>query len=480
MTPFVTGGSFLGHYCHTCSTSFSRKCHALRHCQGKKTICLVSGIRQAPMRRTVCGRTILASVVASRLPVGSAIPFSTTQEWLQEYVSGDEKVSQYIAIFHPMISLVPVDDRTSYMSNLVNYWSRDTDSDEPQLADLLERAETWLFNRARNEVGMVPANYRAAIQVFDGQTVGDVSINFTYNFRHFEANLLPELKSLISFAWRRSQTSKTNVLDVFIRTYDLHQQNAYYLPRLLQALFVERVGSVFDHPVIVEYCLARSFRNTENKLSMIKCDTIASQVATTMALLRAGLCSAIISYPNSMDLVATAVCQEARTSRVANILCPFIRALKEMQKRKGTKRMKTISPEGNIAVDGYEFPKQTWSKLIAEILKVCKRLLSKLFVGDSWATILDTRLPVSVLISDYQSLSFNLTQADKSIFHSTNLEFQVEFDNVDYDKLAAYLSLAFLGLGGGATRGTEIDMLLLSHVKWHRNTLYYDTFSNKS
>jgi superfamily II DNA/RNA helicase len=475
---FVAGDTFNGYYCPGCSVAFARKYHALRHCQAKNNSCLESGVTSAEICKTVCGRTIPAYQVLSPAPLGSEIPFFKSQDWLQEFVSGDEKVSQYIAIFHPIICLAG--DCNDNMALLVDLWSDKPDARELQLADLLERAKTWLFDRARHEVGMIPANYRAAIQVFDGQAVGDVAINFTYTFRHFEANLHPELISLLTFVWRRSNQSRDTVLEPFHRTYNLHRQNAYFLPRLLQALFVERVGSGFEHPIIVEYCLARTFRKNGNQLTMIKCDLISSQVAATMALLRAGLCSAILSYPDTMDSFAKAMCQEARTSRVANILCPFIRQLKEMHQRKGTKRLNTISPDGDIAVDGFEFPKLIWSKLIANVLKMCKNLLSKLLDGDKWAAVLDTRQPLSVVVYDYQNLDFKLTRADESIFHSTSIKVRQVYDLADYDRLASYMALAFFGLGGGTTRGTEIDKVFLSHAKWHRNTVYYDTFTDKS
>jgi hypothetical protein len=478
LSSYVVGDSFLGFCCGGCNACFPKKYHAVRHCNGKNSLCLESAVTYEGICKTVCGRLIPASKVASPVPAGSEIPFSVTEEFLDKYVSGDEKVSQYITIYHPMTCLGG--DCCANMSAFVDMWHQEADNTEGQLSDLLERAEYWLNKRSRNEVGMVPANYRAAIQVFDGQEVGDVSINHTFNFRHFERNLSPELKYLLSFAWRRSKTSRGHVLQHFQRTYDLHRRNPFFVARLLQALFVERIGGGFEAPLVVEYCLARSFRKRDDTLTMIKCDLVASQVAATMSILRSGLCSYILSFPLTMDEVGPVVCKQVRTSRVSNILCPFIRHLKEMHQRKGTVRMKTISPEGDIAVQGFEFPKSVWSKLIGEVFKICKHLLSQLLVGDNWALVLDANVPISIEISNFKKVIFRLRKTDGQVFNSSEVMIRPDFESVDYDRLASYLGLAFFGFGGGATRGTEVANIALSHAKWHRNTIYYDTYSEKS
>jgi hypothetical protein len=104
-----------------------------------------------------------------------------------------------------------------------------------------------------------------------------------------------------------------------------------------------------------------------------------------------------------------------------NILCPFIRRLKELHQLKGSKRIKSISPEGDIAVDGYEFPKSIWSQLVANVFKVCKELLSKLLLGDDWAKVLDGRLPVSVVVAENTKVTFRLTVSSDCVFESAQV-----------------------------------------------------------
>jgi hypothetical protein len=65
------------------------------------------------------------------------------------------------------------------------------------------QAENWLLNYAQKNILMVPGNLRAALQTFDGGEVDEVSHHCTYTMQHDPRSLLPELKKLLSFAYRR-------------------------------------------------------------------------------------------------------------------------------------------------------------------------------------------------------------------------------------------------------------------------------------
>jgi hypothetical protein len=65
---------------------------------------------------------------------------------------------------------------------------------ECALQTVLSMGERWLFQMACHEVSLVPGNYRAALLQLDAQDIGEVSL--TYNFRHREQTLLPELRNL--------------------------------------------------------------------------------------------------------------------------------------------------------------------------------------------------------------------------------------------------------------------------------------------
>lgn len=477
---FLSGPTFSGFLCSRCGVCFRRKDNSRRHAMGKNVTCLLSDIVATKLSTSLCGRLIsTTNLLAAKAPtpLGASIPYANTGDWLDKYVPADEKGSQYLSLFHPLSLQGNLDDT---ISTMVDSWSNSPGPDEGELSDLLERSKEWLFNRARYDTAMIPANYRAAIQVFDGQDVGEVSVNYTYNFRHFEANLFPELSYMLCFIWRRlDETKARTTLGKIKKDYNLLRDNPFCTAHILQELFVEEVLGFFQQPLVVEYCLARLFRKRAGELTMVKCDLSSSQIAASMSLLRAGTCSHLCSFHAEANLFAPMIVRRVRTSRVANILCPFIRHLKEMHARKGNKRMKTVSPEGDISVDGYEFPRRVWSKLIYEVLGICKCLLSRLLVGDGWSAILDISIPICIESFSHERVGFRISPTNGPVFSSTQVLFSPSPDSMDYDRLATFLSIGFFGCGGGATRGTEISELLLSQASWHRNTVYYTTTSNK-
>lgn len=477
-TRYITSETFAGFSCRGCGACFRRRSCVNRHARGKSQICITSEIVSEDICVTVCGRLVPLSRLSSTVPTGASVPFSSTAEWLERYVPGDEQVNRYLGIFHP---LTRYGDPELTMSTYVN-WCVDepAETDEPQLCDLLRLAKTWLFERARGETSLVPANFRAAIMVFDGQSVGDVAVNITYNFRHFESNLQNELYSLLRFAWRRtSHPPRRNVLAPMKEAYHLRRLVPSLIPSILHALFVERVSDFYTHPVLVEYCLARCFRKRGDVLSMIKCDLTCSQVAATISILRAGICGYLCSSVDGGDRFAFQVVSDVRTSRLANVLCPFIRHLKEMHLQKGVKRMKTVSPEGDIAVQGFEFPKSVWSLLIPNVVKLCHELFSQCLDGNNWEPILDPTLTVSVVILEYERVVFQVNKSVGQVIHSNDVHVNVRAESLHFDRLVSYLRLAFFGFGGGSMRGTEVDKVFLSQATWHRNTFYYTTHSDK-
>jgi hypothetical protein len=84
----------------------------------------------------------------------------------------------------------------------VDWWSKPAADEELLLQQILRAADQWIYTGARRHVEIVPGNFRAGLQVFDGLDVGEVSQNCVYNFRNKESLVLPEVKRLLSFVWR--------------------------------------------------------------------------------------------------------------------------------------------------------------------------------------------------------------------------------------------------------------------------------------
>jgi superfamily II DNA helicase RecQ len=479
LSKFVVGASFSGYACARCDVCFCRKDNAMKHTAARNNNCKLSDIGSCAIFETVCGRTVQASkILAATVPCGATVPLSTTRDWLDKYMADDEKADRYIPIFHPMSQHGNGD---KVISDFIDLWTKEPSASEPALLEILELGRIWLLERVRLETGIVHANYRAAIMVFEGQDEGDVKQNTTYNFRHNANALLPELLGLLKFAWRRAdQWGVGSGLSGFKQSYDKVRTNPFLVAQILHTLFVQNIQNFYQHPIAVEYCLSRCFRKRAALLSMVKCDLSSTQVAGVLSLLRAGTCGFLLSLNQHAQQIAPNACRLVRTGAVMNTLCPFIRTLKEMHAAKNTKRMKTVSPEGNIAVDGFLFKESIWSELIPRVFDECKKLLTKLLAGNHWLPVLESSIALTVDLGSCRSIGFQLRLADGTIINSTSISVVPVLEAVDLDRLASFLSIAFFGLGCGAMRGSELKESFFADANWHRNTFYYTSQPTKT
>ena len=203
---------------------------------------------------------------------------------------------------------------------------------------MVSACEDWIMNRARHDVSLVPGNYRAALLQFVSQDVGDLTQNLTYNFRHREETLKPELCKLLKYAWRKESSG---LLKSFKDNFNLWDNS--FVPRILSTLFHQSCDSVLHHPLVVEFVLYQFFRNSgNNSFSMISCGSNASLGAVVLSLFRTGVFSLIYSFQNGVDQLGPMVVRRTQLCRAANILSPCIRRLREMQRRKKKKRHVTI------------------------------------------------------------------------------------------------------------------------------------------
>ena len=89
------------------------------------------------------------------------------------------------------------------MSDYDSIHSAPNPQGEVLLVQIHKHAEDWLLNFAQKNILMVPGNLRAALQTFEGGEVDEISHRCTYTMQHDPRSLLPELKKLLSFCYRR-------------------------------------------------------------------------------------------------------------------------------------------------------------------------------------------------------------------------------------------------------------------------------------
>jgi hypothetical protein len=305
-----------------------------------------------------CGQFIelKGATLSSSLRSGvQPLSFRVVEKAISKYILEDKDSDTFVSLFTPLMQ-VNVSFESTMCENIDRYKNPPA-VNEHSLQTLLSMGERWLFERARHEVSIIPGNYRASLLQFDSQDMGEVSQNLTYNFRHREQTILPELKYLLSFLWR----SQLPFLVTFRNACNI--EHPYFVARLLSTCFHEQTSSVFHHPIIIQFTLARLFRKSalDNALTMVGAGQNASVCAAILSLLRSAVCSSICSAPTHVDAFASQIVRQSQRCRTANILSPMIRRLRELERRKKKKRMVTVDETGLIAVDGFEVERKTWS-----------------------------------------------------------------------------------------------------------------------
>ena len=382
--------------------------------------------------------------------------FSATESILRQIAREDEPdCSKYVALFYPILSQEK--EPLALLRNGLSLWKEPVGKNEQTLVDLLTRAKTWLLKEARHMVSLVPGNHRAALLIFEGQDPNEIKQNTTFTHRAKDSPLLLEMLYFLRFAFRHSRRNE----------FDWSQS----VPEILMSMLLEKTPNFMKHTIAIEYCLYRSLRiTTNNKLTMSCCKVVASQVSATLSILRSGVCSFLCFIQADADCRSSEIVATARSARTSNILAPMIRRLRESGRRKPKKRMCTVSPEGDIAVDGYLFEKKKWSSLIPSVYEACVCLLSRMFVGMDWKKLLD----LSRLIFVHKG---NLVGPKELV---DDLTFSEEINISDYDILGSYVVTAFHSFGLSSTRVEELgDKLSTSQLRWHRGTIYYYTQSIK-
>jgi len=459
-----------------CGTLFEEMRQVVRHCRKVKS-CSFKREDAKPelLFRTVCGRQVTQSTL-NRLALSvEQVDFEATERGLARYIRDDENIQSYVALFHPLVQRCGVNFDSDLVA-MVDSWSKPVAEDEPDLRRVIEAGEKWILKSARFLVDMVPANLRALLQVFEGQLVGDVAHNTVFTFRVKEGPLAYELKLLLAFVWRQPGNLLLRHKHEVAGSSSDHPM---LVPDILQVLLMEKVDDGFNaHPLVVEYCLARCFRKKFNRIEMPQAGDSASMVATVMSLLRAAACSYLI-MSNMGDAAAKEFVCEARTGRVLNIVSPMIRRLRDLQRKKTSNRMLSVSALGDIAIDEFEIPRGSWSKAVPKVLEECRLLLAQLFADGNWSLFLPAETPITLSRMANRQFRFSVSVGGKNIASSELVLKESVTRHLTLDRLLSYIEICFHGFGGGSMRMTELSKLTLFDATWHRGTIYYSGESIK-
>ena len=279
------------------------------------------------------------------------------------------------------------------MSDYDSIHSAPNPQGEVLLVQIHKHAEDWLLNFAQKNILMVPGNLRAALQTFEGGEVDEISHRCTYTMQHDPRSLLPELKKLLSFCYRRG----------LFASRGFNTNNAFALPYFLKDVLLEIPPSVASLPFVAEFCLMFAFRvaNDGLKITMISCDTVSSVLSKIASVLKAAVCSVICSFTEqSFNLSGPALIKSVQESPVIHILSPMIRQIREMHRRLPKRRKTTLDTSGKITVDQISFPFDDWCQIVPRTVDLMQEAIKNLANGIWWEPLVDISTKVKVNVDN--------------------------------------------------------------------------------
>jgi hypothetical protein len=171
--------------------------------------CDESKLQKVELIKLCCGRYVSEAqvkVVFAPPQITKQFNYTEARAALVPFLSKMEKHDHtYTHMFTPLIA--KCGGAAQFVTKIKNYFvaihSKPSPNQELSLLDIHAEAQTWLLNFAQKNILMVPGNLRAALQTFEGGEVDEVSQRCTYTMQHDPTTLLPDLKKLLSFAYRQ-------------------------------------------------------------------------------------------------------------------------------------------------------------------------------------------------------------------------------------------------------------------------------------
>lgn len=443
----------------------------------RKNSCREEYATRSILYRTVCHRLVLPFEVNPRESAleddGTAAAKLTTA--LDGLLPAHETASTYDAILFPLFRCTP--NFRDGMKSLVRLWKEPPI--DPSLIKLQQAAEEWI-GLVKLHIDRCYSDHRAALMTFAGTTVDDVSVRETFTWRYTDhSKLLTELSQLLAFAWNH----RSGILSETKGRAISHPPTWRSVVLALRTLFFEDVQSVSTDTVVVEYCISRFFRiDSRSNLSMAACGGSASMCARVLSLLRASICSYMRMRIHETKPVMKKIVQRARECGNSHRLSAMIARLKAADADKPSVGICSVDEEGNISVDGFQFPQPVYGRLVPTVSKMASELFEKIFIGGKWKQVADLHNPVWVRKSrDNTSFEFDFRSSNGERVSSEWL--QVVASSTDcgntFDRLSSLFEMTFHGFGGGSMRMTELASLGSAKLCWHGGTIHFISSSIK-
>ncbi|KAI2493373.1 hypothetical protein MHU86_21155 [Fragilaria crotonensis] len=299
---------------------------------------------------------------------------------------------------------------------------------ETVLIKIHNQAENWLLNFAQKKYFDGARNLRAGLQNFDAGEVNGMSQGKTYTMQHDPTSLLPELKKLLSYSYRKGLFAS--------RGFD--ESDEFAVAYFLKDFLLEVPPSVATHPFVVEFCLMFPFRVSaqESKISLISCDTVSSLFSKVASLLKAAVCSVICFFRAVIHPFWRFACVIYSQGSVLHSVTDGSTNTKCMNDYKKAKTM--IDSGGNIIVDQHAFPYDIWSRIVPTAVTLMRESLTHLADGSWWEPVVDPSTFIRIRVDDDTA---DISLLDVTPCWNVGLSFLVD----QLDCFMALLKMAFLG-----------------------------------
>ena len=387
---------YISFTCH-CGKIFNRRDNAVVHCKNSDNLCDASKIRSTTAIRLQCGRYVTDSQVEAFL---NAPPFTTTNKFLdlktiratlKPFLPEKEKYDDsYTTMFFALFQGCP-DFVAKIKQDFLDIHMDPDPVMEPTLLLILAQAEEWLLKYSKKYPLLLPGHVRAALQSFEGLEVNEISQKTTYTMQHDPSSILPTLKKLLAFAYRRHLFTKRGGFD---------PEQDFFVAIFLKDLLLETTKSYHVHPFIVEFCLMSAFRvsKKEQKISMISCDTVGSVFSQMISVCKAGVCSVMMQVTDDSRVYGPSLVKEIRGCDVLHTLCPMVRQLREMNGRIPNRRFTSVEEDSlRIVVEQHSFEYNRWSTIVPMTVAMMETAVQSLALGDWWKSVVDMTKSVTVL-----------------------------------------------------------------------------------
>ena len=450
--------------CVHCKVAFSKTSNANRHA----ATCSQGRIEDRKCVKTLCHRFIMRETLTPGIYHHLSFrPYDSSLDWINKHVRDDEPADGYLSMLHAFLCVH--DDAEAAIRQRLEWANNPVSPGEIDLKEVISAGVTWFNERSSYDINMLSPNIRAKMIVFDPKQVDEVVVNTGFTARRTTSKTCNELTRLLRFAWRHTGhqlwQSEQNAFPC--------EADPFIIPRMLMKLTLESANqSIFDIPVMMEFCITRLFKERNDDLVIVESDYSSSMLSAVLYLLRAGACSHVYGVGQNHIVYGIKLANEICTADVVQMISRSIRQLRTMASNKHQSERRRVSANGDIIIGQAVFRGSIWRQLIPILNIQGRKLIGKIIGTQGDINHWLNESNQLRLIKNSHPIKMTITLPSGRVLHNTSLSI-LPNTWLRIGELRALCAFALFGLGGGCCRGSELNRLPHTHSSLSNNCLYY-------